>query len=401
MKKFLTAIFIFCISRYAEAQMDSLIYGLASKNSPESVFLAKINTSTGVITNISSLSVATGEQIPGATIDPNTKTYYFIDTADNFAGLNLLTGTIASSHQIVTSDSSYFEQFLYNCADSTIYGLARKSSPPSVFLAKIDPATGIVTNISSSSIATGDQIPNGALDPYNKIYYFANQGGDIVGVSLLTGAVVSCHLMTNAAGTYFDQFLFNCSDSTIYGLASTSSPDHVFLAKVNPATGVITNISTSSVASGEQVPNATIDPFNNIYYFADMSNHIVGLNLSTGAVISTQLMTNVNAAYFDQFIFNTNYIPRNYIAGVENLDALKTIQRIYPVPASNILNIETLQTDNYLVELVNNLGQVELTSKFSSVKSIQLNVSKLKAGIYLLKISGSKNTDVRKIAIEK
>jgi hypothetical protein len=48
---------------------------------------------------------------------------------------------------------------------STMFGLAR-NSPSGVFLATMDPVTGIATNISQSSISASINLTGAALNPY-------------------------------------------------------------------------------------------------------------------------------------------------------------------------------------------------------------------------------------------
>ena len=75
-----------------------------------------------------------------------------------------------------------------------------------VRLGKIDPATGIVTTVSPYSISKGGYALNAGstIDPSTMIYYY-NNGDQLVGVSLLTGLIVSQPKLNNVSGSkYFD-----------------------------------------------------------------------------------------------------------------------------------------------------------------------------------------------------
>jgi hypothetical protein len=397
MRIYIYIIFILNLAYSGQCQVDSVIFGLARKNAPTSIFLAKINPATGVITKISNSSVASGLILPNATIDPINKIYYLVNGSNNIVGLSLLTGNIVTSQPITNINATYFEQLLFNCSDTTIYGLARKNAPTSIFLAKINPATGVVTNISNSSVASGLILPNATIDPINKIYYLVDGSNNIVGLSLLTGNIVTSQPITNINATYFEQLLFNCSDTTIYGLARKNAPTSIFLAKINPATGVVTNISNSSVATGLILPNATIDPINKIYYLVDGSNNIVGLSLLTGNIVTSQTITNINATYFEQLLYNSNCC-KNTITDIVPTFFISSIP-VYPNPTSNIINIENLKYDNYVIELFNSQGQTVFIQKMED-NNMQINITNIEKGLYLLKLTNSISTLYQKIVKE-
>jgi len=266
MKRILFMLFLFLLGTSAFSQNDTTIYGLAHKSSPAEIYLAKINPATGVVSNISSAPIASA--VSGSTtIDPVNKMFYFTQYGGTFSAVNLVTGNVISNPPV--TNATYFEGFHFNCTDNTIYGLARNTSPPEIFLAKINPLTGVVTNISSSSLANNITGSATALDPQNKIFYFTTNS-KFVGVSLETGNIVSSPSMSNSNGTFFEGFLYNRDDATIYGLARNGSPPEIYFAKINPATGIVTNISNASLAS--IIINGTaIDPVNRIFYFDKIS----------------------------------------------------------------------------------------------------------------------------------
>lgn len=186
--------------------------------------------------------------------------------------------------------------------DSTIYGLARNSSPPEVFLAAIDAQTGLVSNISGSSLGIGLTLTSTTIDPHAGIFYFSLEG-NLIGVDLATGSVVSSPTLTFSNGTYFDGFLFNCSDSLLYGLARNNSPNEVFLATVDPVNGVVTNISPQSIATSITFLGTTIDPIQRIFYFIS-NNELVGVDMDSGTLVSSPVITNTNGAYLNGILYN-------------------------------------------------------------------------------------------------
>ena len=203
---------------------DSTMYGLARRflNGTGEIYLAKANTTTGLITQISPSSVAQGYTLAGGAIDPFQMVYYFI-TGDNLVGLDLYNGAVYSNVQLSFQSGFAFGNFTYSCADTSLYGLVRQNyfsyypdpfSPgdsimvldsSDIKLGKVDPATGIVTNVSPYGILTGGYSLNASavIDPSTLTYYFSN-GPSIIGVSLVTGLITSNSGYQFPDGDYFD-----------------------------------------------------------------------------------------------------------------------------------------------------------------------------------------------------
>lgn len=68
---------------------------------------------------------------------------------------------------------------------STMFGLAR-NSPSGVFLATMDPATGIATNLSPTSISSSINLTGAALNPYTNQFCFIGDNG-LKSIDLFTG----------------------------------------------------------------------------------------------------------------------------------------------------------------------------------------------------------------------
>jgi hypothetical protein len=63
------------------------------------VFLAKLNTTNGIITEISPTSVGQGFALAGSAIDPYQMVFYY-STGSNLVGLDLYDGSIFSNAPI-------------------------------------------------------------------------------------------------------------------------------------------------------------------------------------------------------------------------------------------------------------------------------------------------------------
>ena len=150
---------------------------------------------------------------------------------------------------------------------NTFYGLARKNTPNNeIFLATINPSTGVVTNISPTSLSPIVNLTGAALDPYNNNYHFVGYN-QMKTINLSTGLETNSVVINNPiANSYFDNFRFNNSDSTLYGLARRYIYDsvtmtgygEVYLSTINTTTGTISQISPNSIGQGFALAGSAI-----------------------------------------------------------------------------------------------------------------------------------------------
>jgi hypothetical protein len=74
---------------------------------------------------------------------------------------------------------------------------------------------------------------------------------------------------------------------------------------------------------------------------------------------------------------------------------------IFPNPATSTIVITFPAAGNYEVRLLNSAGQLMNNPILSSGSNLLLNVSNMKAGIYLINIHHENNTETHKITIRK
>jgi hypothetical protein len=254
----------------------------------------------------------------GTTIDPVNNIYYtqvHDDPSSNFwwlSGIDLSTGTIISSNLLPNSHE--FHQMQYNCRDSSIYAIMVKWAPNERHLVKINPTSGQITVLSPLSIfewyidAAGS-----AIDPENNMYYIQVRDDPqsnfwwLYGIDLTTGNVVYSHSLPNTVE--FHQMEYNCSDSSLYSIMVTWSPNKRQLAKINPVNGQITILSQASIfewyiGGG----GTTIDAENNTFYVQTSDDppnapwYLYGIDLSTGNVLSSAQVPNNYG--FHKMVFN-------------------------------------------------------------------------------------------------
>jgi len=201
---------------------DSTMYGLARRNYFDStlnitvgqLLLAKINTVTGTITQISPNSIGQGYALAGSAIDPYQMLYYY-STGANLVGVDMYSGNVYSNSPMQLPPNSHFDNFTYSCVDTALYGLVRTNyfnsvnpfqlDSSTIRLGKINPTTGAITVLSSTSLfGFGYSLNAGAaIDPNNMTYYYST-GDYIVGASLFDGQQNSLDSIHFANGSYFD-----------------------------------------------------------------------------------------------------------------------------------------------------------------------------------------------------
>jgi len=126
-----------------------------------------------------------------------------------------------------------------------MYGLYRNNNPSTVQLATIDPATGII-NVLGPSLGNTINLTGVSLNPYNFTYTYQDQDSWL-SVDLSNGTLVNDVMVSlpNATGN-FNNFKFNTSDTTMYGLFSQ--------VLYNPVTGVYSGdmrLATCDLSTGQ------------------------------------------------------------------------------------------------------------------------------------------------------
>jgi hypothetical protein len=273
--------------------------------------LGTLDVNTGTFTQISPNSLASVTSATGAALDPVSQTYYF-QTQTDFVATSMQTGLPTAQNPITNPiQQTYFDNYRYNTSDSTIYGIARHTvsggigqAVTDLYLATINPATGVVTQISPQSFGNMYAVTGCAINPHEMVYYYSNQG-KIIGLDMYTGLVYSNSTITfPEGGLYFENYTYNCADTTIYGLIRTNSqfPVTFYLGKIDPQTGVATRVSQQPLPYTSYTINgsSTIDPINGVYYcMAKMPAGpyaIIGVSVTTGLVVFEQQVTTPGAA---------------------------------------------------------------------------------------------------------
>lgn len=401
------------------AQVDSVLFGLATTVSGPSIsptsniYLTRVNTITGVLTNAANSATTGGIQVGNSTIDSYNKVFYYMKNGTTMIGISLYNGSVVSSNTLTMPIPGYLHNMYFNCGDTTIYALYRTTSTStnpassSLYLAKVNPNTGVVTSISPSSIGSSVQFNNVTIDPYNKIYYYFTQN-TIVGLSLISGNVVSSATMSVPSSTIafnYSGVFYNRSDSLLYGLArspatvsNTPSSASIYLAKFSP-NGVVSIISPTSVAYSMQVANSGIDPYQKIYYFVNGSQQLLGISLLTGLTVTSPTISNVAGGSFLEMNYNCNYCPlpkQDFITGITG-DYANDGTLLYPNPVNTTLFVKLASKQTYQLEVRDLAGRLLMKQEGQQTDRLELDLSNLEKGMYTLHVFNS----IQKIACEK
>ena len=428
MKALINIIAVFLLSA-VQAQVDSTMFGLARGiTTPTNVqsgymHLAKVNTSSAVVSTISPSSLATSFALSNNTIDNRKNHYYFVNGSNQLVKVDLLTGATLAAVTLTNTNGSNLNLLNYHCADSTIYGLASGITTPTnpltgfVYFARVNPTTGSVTNISASSIANMINMSKSTIDSKNNIFYFIGGSNQLIGISLATGSVISSVGITNSGATNFGEIVYNRLDSTIYGLAygivSPSNPQsgYVYLARINPVSGVVTNVSATSIATAIAVGSTEIDPYHNAFYFINGNRELVSLNLSSGSIVASNSLVLASGQYFDGLRYKhrvctspggqISYLPR--VASSTNAVSIREAEKsdgisIFPNPVQSQINI-TLNAELYhWLQITDITGRVILKKEIRQ-NAVSIDLSDLSSGVYSLRLLGDNNVVTKQIIV--
>jgi hypothetical protein len=284
----------FAFQNYRFNPSDTTIYGLVPNNFYSTVYdsilmtsyqvldstqirFGKLNPVSGQYSLIGNANLDNLYTLAGNSIDPHQMIYYY-SAGDTLVGVDLYTGNIFSQPAIQIPADTYFENFTYSCADTAIYGLARKNYYSTYYdsvlqmnmttydssacrLSKINPNTGVVTFISPSSIGYGSSLSGSSfIDPVTMTYYFST-GNNVVGVSLQTGLITSSVTKSFQSGAMFFDMMRNSSNcfgalkvrqNTVSSVSSEINTNN-FSVKIipNPATDYVSFQCTLPITSIE------------------------------------------------------------------------------------------------------------------------------------------------------
>jgi len=286
---------------------------------------------------------------------------------------------------------------------NTMYGLYRNNNPSTVQLATIDPTTGVI-NILGPNLGNTINLTGVSLNPYNNTYTYQDQDSWL-SVDLTNGGIVNDVVVSLPSATgNFDNFKFNTSDTTMYGIFSQVLYNPITgvysgdmrLATCDLSTGQVSLISPASVASSYVMAGSSIDPHLMVYYFIS-EGKLMGTDLYNGSIYTQPLISIPSGGdSFDNFAYScvdtTMYgLIVNHGVGVQSLGEINaTTGVVTPLPtALNFNNYimnggATIDPINliYYFETMDNNAQIYLVGLSLVDGSIVSNVMLPPSGSY-------------------
>lgn len=433
MKKFITSSILILLSLQVFSQ--SGLYGIVRKNyfsivknpidtlnpieqfDSATIRLGFLNPNTGLVNNIGNNSYNELINLTGAALNPYDSTFIFIGQ-NNINTIKLNTGVIINSVPLTNPiQSSYFDNFRFNNSDSTMYGLARRNTinPNTkqiigeVYMAKANTNTGLITQISPSSVGNGFALLGSSIDPYQMVYYYSD-GLNIIGLDIYTGLIYSKVPISNSFGSTFGNYTYNCSDNKIYGLIGKNyfrtitdslgtyeilDSNTQTLGTINPSTGVVTQISTNTLSRGGYTLNggSAIDPNTQTYYF-NIGSKVIGASISNGNIVSDPNFIFSNGQYFDlirnmQSCYSANSL-RKKPTNVATLNTLKNNIQVYPNPFSKTISINSGSQQLETVAVYSISGNLIWKKNMRDLGN-EIDLSELELGMYFLRLTSFEN----------
>ncbi len=400
------------------AQSTDELYTVVSKYNAQTgstTRMGKLNPMDGMVTNVGEATSPIFFNVTGGSLNQTTNRFNLVST--NFMmSFDIFTGNIINELPITSfyEGTTYFANVRYNNSNNKLYGLASTFTENNqligMYLAELNSENGNLTQLSQSSIGVGYQLAGTAIDPNEMVYYYST-GSKLMGIDLYNGEVYTNPdiVFSNPNEFNFTNFSYNCADETVYGLVVKNTqvqnpnvpfPSMIYemrFGKINPSTGVVTNVSEVPLPTAAYSVNAgsTIDPITGTYYFSNGSN-VFGISLETGLVTSTTAINNEEGSVINMM---TNY--NNCLGAIAtrtnttlnlqqpNLEANITL---YPNPVSTMLTI----TSSMAIDALEVIDMHGKTVKSSNNPSNNLDVQDLQVGVYFLKLISGNVVENRK-----
>ena len=194
---------------------------------------------------------------------------------------------------------NYFSSYY----DTTLMTNIEVLDSSTVRLGSINPTTGVVSTVGNAEYTSGINLTGATLDPYLNRYYIG-KGFNFLTFDLNTGTILNDVPITGPLpSSAFQNFRFNNSDSTLYGMVPNNFYSTYFdstlmmevevldstqirFASLNPTTGQYTLIGNTSFGNIYTLAGNSIDPHQMLYYYSAVDT-LIGVDLYTGAAYST------------------------------------------------------------------------------------------------------------------
>jgi hypothetical protein len=226
---------------------------------------------------------------------------------------------------------------LANCSFSQNVGIVRKNYYSSYFdtlinmplqvfdsttirLGTIDPLTGVITNLNATEYTSAINLSGATIDPYLNHYYIGS-GFNLLTFDINSGDLINTAPITGSLPTSsFQNYRFNPSDSTIYGMVPVNfystyfdstimlpiqvlDSSHLRFGSIDPITGDYSLIGNASYNNIYTLAGNSIDPYQMVYYYSAVDT-LVGIDLYTGNPFSEVPIQMPNNSFFENIAYS-------------------------------------------------------------------------------------------------
>ena len=191
------------------------------------------------------------------------------------------------------------KNYISNYYDSVLMVNIDVLDSSTIRLGSVNPITGVVTNIGNSEYNSGINLTGSTIDPYLNRYYIGGGGANLLTFDMTSGDIINSAPISGALpSAAFQNFRFNNSDSTIYGMVPHNfystyydtilmmnidvlDSTQIRFASINPVTGQYTLIGNFSFSNLYTLAGNSIDPYQMLYYYSAVDT-LIGIGLYTG-----------------------------------------------------------------------------------------------------------------------
>lgn len=431
MKKYISTILLFFAFTNAFAQNVGIVRNNYFSNYFDSTFmmeievldsgtirLGSIDPITGVVSNIGSSEYNSGINLNGATLNPYLD-HYYIGSGFNLLTFDMNSGDIINNVPITGPlPSGSFQNYRFNPSDSVVYGMVPHNYYSTYYdsiammdievldsavirFASINPLTGVYSLIGNTSYNNIYTLAGNSINPYEMVYYYSAVD-TLIGIDLYNGEPYSVVPIQLPATAIFENIVYSCSDTTIYGIVRqnfiSSYYDPILMidieqvdsttfrfSKIDPNTGVVTFISPYNIGVGGNLTGGSfVDPGSSTYFFS-YGNEIVGVSLATGLVTSSILKTYESGFTLDMMRSSSNCLNARIMRFDQSANVSEIANEvndgiIFPNPAQNEITVQ-INAEIQSIQIVDLTGSILV----GTVES-KIDISNLPQGVYFAKV---------------
>jgi hypothetical protein len=242
------------------------------------------------------------------------------------------------------------QNYISSYYDSTVMDTIDVLDSSTIRLGRVNPKTGVVTNLGKSEYKSAINLNGATIDPYLNRYYIGS-GNNLLTFDINTGDIINnVPISGPIPSPSFQNLRFNPSDSIIYGMVPNNfyssyydstvmdtivvlDSTQIRFGSLNPATGKYSLIGNTSYDNIYTLAGNSIDPYTMLYYYSAVDT-LIGIDLYTGSPFTVVpillprygIFENIAYSCVDTSIYGLT--RQNYVSSVYDSMAMDTIDVI-------------------------------------------------------------------------